>query len=89
MSSAFNTISKSAEVIIEQAITHALASGKGAIYRQEMQECVHTLYMTGAIISNIIIAADLHICILEEAEVNHQWPSFKLIYTLTATIHEH
>ncbi|KAH7890569.1 hypothetical protein F5I97DRAFT_1923015 [Phlebopus sp. FC_14] len=89
MSSACNTISKSAEVIIEQAVACALTSGKGAIYRQEMQECVHALYTTGAVIPNIIITTDFHMCTLEEAEANHQWPSFKLICTPMAAIHEH
>ncbi|KAH7881722.1 hypothetical protein F5I97DRAFT_1833126 [Phlebopus sp. FC_14] len=89
MSSVFNTIPKSTKVIIKQAIAHILTSGKGAIYRQEMQGCAHTLYMTGAVIPNIIITADLHMCTLEEVEANHRWPSFKLICTPTAAIYEH
>ncbi|KAH7881926.1 hypothetical protein F5I97DRAFT_1932188 [Phlebopus sp. FC_14] len=78
MSSAFNTISKSAKIIIEQAVACTLASGKGAIYRQEMQvilgqlEYIHTLYTTGAVIPNIIITTDLYMYTLEEVEANHR-----------------
>ncbi|KAH7888978.1 hypothetical protein F5I97DRAFT_1828262 [Phlebopus sp. FC_14] len=95
MSSVFNTISKSTNIIIEQAIACTLTSRKGAIYRQEMQvileqlQCVHALYTTGAIVPNTIIATNLHMCTLEEAEANYQWPSFKLICTPTAAICEH
>ncbi|KAH7884845.1 hypothetical protein F5I97DRAFT_1831196 [Phlebopus sp. FC_14] len=57
--------------------------------RCNLQECVHTLYMTGAIVPNLIIAADLHMCMLEEAEANHQWSSFKLICTPMAATHNY
>ncbi|KAH7882000.1 hypothetical protein F5I97DRAFT_1932036 [Phlebopus sp. FC_14] len=75
MSSVFNTIFKPAEFIIKQAVTRAIGSWN--------------VYTTGAIVSNIIITPDLHMCTLEEAKANHRWPSFKLIHTSIAAIHEH